>query len=446
VTYDEALAYLDAHIDLERSAAIAGSVEGLKLERIAALCHALGDPHRASPVIHLTGTNGKGSTARMITALVAASGLSVGAYTSPHLERINERLVSASDPAHVVPIDDRSFAEAIATVADAELVARVDPSYFELLTAAAFHWFAGLPVDVTVLEVGLLGRWDATNVADAAVAVLTNIGKDHTDGIGDWRRRVAEEKSGIVKPASTFVLGEADRELRGVFEAAGAARLWVRGEDFACERTEVAVGGRTLDVRTPGGRIDGVYLPVHGAHQAENAALAITALEALVDRTPDADVVADAFAHLELPCRFEVVHRGPLVVLDGAHNPDGARVVSRTLGEEFAVDGRRHVVLGLLTGRDPIEMATALGLDSHDDVLTTTPASPRAVPAAALAGQLAAAGLRATPVDDVGDALRTAVDASAPEDLVLVTGSLYTVGDARRTCRDLGFLPLQPRG
>jgi dihydrofolate synthase/folylpolyglutamate synthase len=362
-------------------------------------------------------------------------GLSAGTYTSPHLERVNERLAR-----NLEPIADDDLADVIAAVADAEGLAGVAPSYFELLTAGAFHWFAALPVDVAVVEVGLLGRWDATNVADAEVAVLTNIGKDHTDAGPDWRRRIAEEKAGIVKSTSTFVVGEPDPALRSVFEAAGGARQWVRGEAFALERSEIAVGGRVVDVRTPGGRLDDVFVPFYGEHQADNAVLAITSVEALLGQTPDADVVATAFAELELPCRFEVVQRAPLVVLDGAHNPDGARVAAQTLADEFAFAGRRHIVLGLLRGRDPEEMATSFALRADDDVIACTPPSPRAVPAAELAAVLGAAGLRVTAIDDVGEAMRAALAGAAAEDLVLVTGSLYAAGEARRACRDLGLV------
>src|SRR6516165_5606643 len=195
--YRAALRYLDEHVNLE---ATAGRVEGLSLERMRALAHVLGDPQHAYPVIHLTGTNGKGSTARMIATLLREAGLSVGLYTSPHLEKVNERLNWDG-----LPIADDEFATLISDLAALEPMLQQRPSYFELLTAAAFRWFAELAVDVAVVEVGLLGRYDATNVCEARVAVLTNIGSDHTDHQGDWRRRIADEKVGIVEPDSTFV-------------------------------------------------------------------------------------------------------------------------------------------------------------------------------------------------------------------------------------------------
>src|SRR5687768_12158713 len=206
------------------------------------LVEVLGDPQQTYPVIHLTGTNGKGSTARMITGLLAESGLSVGTYTSPHLQRINERIARNAEP-----IDDDDLATLLAHLEGLEPVVGASNSYFELLTAAAFRWFAEIAVDVAVVEVGLLGRYDATNVCDAAVAVVTNVGYDHTDGQGDWRARIAEEKSGIVKPNSTLVLGETAPALLPIFQRAGAREIWERDRDFGCESNELAVGGRLLE-------------------------------------------------------------------------------------------------------------------------------------------------------------------------------------------------------
>ncbi|MCB1040055.1 MAG: hypothetical protein KDA94_11100, partial [Acidimicrobiales bacterium] len=213
-----ALRHLDQHTNLE---ATAGRAEGLSLDRMRALVGALGDPQHAYPVIHITGTNGKGSVARMVTALLREAGLAVGTYTSPHLEAINERIAYDGEP-----VGDDELGAAIGAVAAVEELAGVVPSYFEILTAAAFVHFADVAVDVAVVEVGMLGRWDATNVADATVAVLTNVGRDHTDGEGDWRRAIAEEKVGIVGPEATFVCGETDPALHDVLAGTGAAATW----------------------------------------------------------------------------------------------------------------------------------------------------------------------------------------------------------------------------
>jgi dihydrofolate synthase / folylpolyglutamate synthase len=445
--FDEAQAYLDDHINLEKTPAIsAGHVEGLSLDRMRRVMEVLGDPQSDYPVIHLTGTNGKGSTARMVTALVAAHGLSVGSYTSPHLEHITERIARNGEP-----IEPEEFASLVGELESLEHQRFFEerPSYFELLTAAGFAWFSQVAVEVAAVEVGLLGRWDATNVADGQVAVVTNIGKDHTNGRGDWRRRVAEEKAGIVKPGSHLILGEPDPALLPLFEAEGPADVWLRDRDFGVISGRLALGGHVVDLRTPNGVLEDVFLPVHGAHQADNAAAAVAAVEAFFGRPLASDVVAEAFGGLLLPGRFEVVHRAPLLVLDGAHNPDGARAAAATLADEFDVEGTRRWVLGLLVGRDLDEMLDAFGARAGDEVITCTPPSPRGMPADELAKAVAARGVQVEAVPDVGEALERAwraaeagagADGAGGGSLVMVTGSLYTVGAARTACRRLGLL------
>lgn len=418
-----ALRYLDEHTNLE---ATAGRIEGLSLERMRRLVEVLGDPQTAYPVIHLTGTNGKGSVARMVTELLRASGLSVGTYTSPHLDRINERIAWDGEP-----IDDDALAEAIGAIAEIEPIAGVTPSYFEILTAAAFRWFADVAVDVAVIEVGMLGRWDATNVADGTVAVLTNVGRDHTDGVGAWREAIAEEKIGIVKPGSTFVAGETDDELRAILASAPAAETWIRHQDFDVDQSLLALGGRSVDLRTPSGTVEEVFLPLHGAHQADNAAIALAATEAFFGRGIDDDIVRDAFAAVRVPGRFEVVHREPTIVLDAAHNVDGARACAETLAEEFTLGGSLVIVAGLLRGRDPVEMLQALGATEAGFLVACTPDSPRAIPAPELAAAAESLGIAAESVPTVEDAVQRALALSSPDDFLLVTGSLYVVGPAR---------------
>ena len=438
---DAAQAWLDAHIDLEKTTGIAaGHVEGLSLDRMRQVVGVLGDPQRDYPVIHVTGTNGKGSTGRMVTALLAAHQLSVGTYSSPHLEHVTERIARNAEP-----IEPDELARVLTEIAALEDQAFFDerPSFFELLTAAAFSWFSQVAVDIAVVEVGLLGRYDATNVADGQVAVVTNVGRDHTDGTGDWRRRIAEEKAGIVKPGSHLVLGEADKDLRPVFEAEGPAEVWVRDDDFGVVTDRLALGGHVADLRTPFGEHPEVFVPVHGAHQVDNAALAVAAVEAFFGRPLDEGVVAEAFAGLRLPGRFEVLHRAPLLILDGAHNPDGAATVATTLADEFDVTGTRHWVIGVLQGRDVDEMLDGLGVVPGDRVVATTPPSPRGVPARDLAAVVAAREVDVVAVPDVGAAVERAwraADEAGEDDLVMVTGSLYAVGAARTACRRLGLV------
>jgi dihydrofolate synthase/folylpolyglutamate synthase len=412
---------------------------GVSLDGMREIVDVLGNPQRDYPVIHVTGTNGKGSTVRMATALLAAHQLSVGSYTSPHLEHITERIAR-----NLEPIDPEEFGAVLGELAALEGQHFFErPHHFDLLTAAAFSWFSQVAVDVAVIEVGLLGRWDATNVADGQVAVITNVGKDHTDGVGDWRRRVAAEKAGIIKPGSHLVLGETDPALRPVFAAERAATTWVRDADFGVVADRKALGGHVVDLRTPHGLLEEVFLPCHGAHQAQNLAMAVTAVEAFFGRPLDPDVVAEALVDLRLPGRFEVLHRAPLVILDGAHNPDGARAAGATLAEEFEVMGTRRFVLGMLTGRDLAEMLDGLGVGAGDRVIATAPGTPRAAAPADLAKLAADRGAVAEVIPDVGEAVATAwqaAEAAGEGDMVMVSGSLYTVGDARSACRSLGLV------
>lgn len=422
-----ALRYLDQHTNLE---ATAGRAEGLSLDRMRSLVGVLGDPQAAYPAIHITGTNGKGSVARMVAELLEAAGLSVGTYTSPHLEAINERLSWNGEP-----IGDDDLAGVIGAVAAVEEVSGVTPSYFEILTAAAFTWFADIAVDVAVVEVGMLGRYDATNVVDSAVAVLTNVCRDHTDGVGAWRQAIAGEKVGIVKPGAAFVCGEVDAELREVLSATGAATTWWRGSDFDCEQSMLALGGRSISLRTPSGTVDDVFVPLHGEHQADNAAIALASVEAFFGRRLDEEAVHEAFAKVRVPGRFEIVHREPTVVLDAAHNLDGALACAATLREEFTLGGTVIVVAGFLWGRDPVEMLEALGAADAGFLIACTPDSPRAIPAPEVAAAADGLGIVAEAISSVDQAVHRALGLASPDDLVLVTGSLYVVGPARTVLR-----------
>jgi dihydrofolate synthase/folylpolyglutamate synthase len=426
---DDALAWLDTHVNYEAAGGgppRAGSVGGLSLDRMQALVHVLGDPQRQYPVIHVTGTNGKGSTARIATRLLAETGLSVGTYSSPNLQRINERIAR-----NLEPIADGDLAEVLTDLRGMVPLAGIEPSWFELVTAAAFRWFADVAVDVAVVEVGMLGRYDATNVAEGAVAVITNIGPDHTDFQGDWRAAVASEKAGIVKPGSILVLGETDPELRPIFLGAGAEEVWERGEHWGCDENVLAVGGRLLDLRTPFGTVEGAFLPLHGAHQGDNAAAALAAVEAFFGHALGVDLVRDALLEVTAPGRFEVVSREPLLVLDGAHNPAGASMAAQTLAEDFDVTGSRILVVGLLAPRDPLAVLEALDAATADLVVACSPESPRAIPASEVASAAARLGVTAEVIPDVRRAVGRALERAGTDDAVLVTGSLYVVGTAR---------------
>jgi len=421
--YADALAYLDAHATYEKT----GRIEAPSLDRITRLCAVMGDPQHAAPVIHITGTNGKGSTSQMITRLLMEQGLKVGTYTSPHLERINERLMIDGEP-----ISDEVFAEQIAAIADLEGLSGVRPGYFEACTAAAFRWFADEAVDVMVIEVGLLGEWDATNVVDAKVAVITNIGLEHTDFAGPTKAHVAAEKAGIVKPGSTVVIGETDPELVSIFLQRPHEIAWRRGEHFDVMDNELALGGRLVELRTPHGRYPHVFVPLHGRHQADNAIVALTAVEAFFASALDEAVINAGFANVRMPGRFEVVGYQPLVILDGAHNPPGADVCAEVFFTDFDPAGQRVLVVGCLRGREPVGMLEALRADEFDLVICCTAPSPRGLPGAEVAAAARQIGCdEVMVVDTVERACDRALAGRTADDAVLVTGSLYVVGAAR---------------
>jgi len=424
----EVVTWLDDHTNYEL--AMPTRLGAPTLERIRELCRLLGDPERACPVVHITGTNGKGSTARILTELFKANGLTVGTYTSPNLETVNERLARDGEP-----IDDDELTEVLGSLALIESMLSERPTRFELLTAAAFRWFADSAVDVAVVEVGLGGLWDATNVVAPDVAVVTNVSYDHVEVLGPTLRDIAMEKSGIIKHGCRVLVGETDPELRAVFtEAAasvGAAGVWLRGPDFACDASRVAVGGRLIDVRTPGAEYGEVYLALHGAHQAENAAIAVGAAEAFFGTPLAADVVAHACASVTSPGRMEVVGRAPLVILDGAHNVAGAHALAEGLVDELPTDGETVAVVGMLQGRDPSAMLHELTAAGVRTVIACTAPSPRAMPAAVIADAARAAGFEAEVADSVADALTRSRPRLSADGRLVVTGTLYVVAEAR---------------
>ena len=427
----DALAWLDSHQNLERMLADVNRPVP-DLARMRRLMDILGDPQDAYPVIQLTGTNGKTSTARALTALLRAKGLSVGTFTSPHLEMVNERLTANGQP-----VDDDTLAELLSSLALIEdlLGPAARPTWFEVLAAAAFRWFSERPVDAAVVEVGLGGRWDATNVARAVVAVVTNVGLDHIEFLGPTLEEIAGEKAGIISPESSLVLSETRPELVRIFEAEGPEQMFLRGRDFAVTRNDLAVGGRLITLRTPTAEYPDVFLALHGRHQAENFLDAVVAAEAFFDAAVESDVLAEAAATVRSPGRLEIVGRRPLIVLDGAKNIPGAEAMAMAVDEEFGDARSRIMVVGMLRGKDPGEMLQALGAAGCRLVLTCPPPSPRAQPADVVAKAAMLLGVEAEPYPTAADAVARARELAAEDDLILVTGSLYVVGAARTALR-----------
>jgi dihydrofolate synthase/folylpolyglutamate synthase len=413
------------------------------LDRIRAFTELLGDPQRGYPVIQLTGTNGKTSTSRMIDTLLRALDLRTGRFTSPHLERMNERISIDGEP-----LTDEEFVRAFNDVAPyTHLVDGSEPhplSFFETMVGMAYAAFADAPVDVAVVEVGMGGSWDATNVADAAVAVVTPIGVDHASYLGTTPGQIAIEKSGIIKPDATAVLAEQPADAAEVLlrRCAEVEATVVReGLDFSVVSRVPAVGGQMLALQGLRGRYDEVFLPLYGAHQAQNAVTALAAVEAFAGDTPlGDDLVREAFARATSPGRLEIIRRSPMILLDAAHNPAGAEATAAALEDSFAFDPLIGVI-GLMADKDHEGVLAAL--EPHlAHVVCTQNSTRRALPAARLAeiarevfGQdrvsiqprLDDAIDEATTLAEAGEALGSSIGAGA----VLVTGSVITVGEAR---------------
>lgn len=424
----DALAWLDAHVDFESNMPRRRAVP--TLDRMRALTAVLGEPQESIPSIHITGTNGKGSTSAMATALLMAKGLTVGTYTSPNLHAVGERLARNGDA-----IDEAALADVLTELALLEPLLGDRPTRFELLTAAALSWFSTEAVDAMVVEVGLGGTWDCTNVVQGDVAVLTNVSFDHTDVLGPTLEGIATDKAGIIEPGSRVVVGEMAPELVEIItrraDEVGAASVWVAGRDFGCDSNQVAVGGRVVTLWTPGGRYEDLLVPLHGAHQGRNASVALASVEAFFGAALDEEVVQEGLAAVRVPGRLEVLGRRPLLLVDGAHNAAGMAALVDALAEEFTVDGATVAVVGMLTGRDPSAMLAPLARLGVSAVVACEPASPRAMPVAAVSEAGRALGLSVYEEPDVTAALRVARGMVDADGLVVVAGSLYVVGTAR---------------
>jgi dihydrofolate synthase/folylpolyglutamate synthase len=408
--------------------------------RVQALCDLLGSPEKSCPVILIAGTNGKGSTALMIDSLLRSLGLRVGRYSSPHLVDLTERIsIDGAD------ISDETFDDLVeqvmplAGLVDAQLIDGVAMTFFEVMTALAYAAFADAPVDVAVVEVGLGGRWDATNIVEAQVAVVCPIDLDHTHLLGDTIAEIAAEKAGIIKAGSKAVLAaqhpDAARVLLARCQEVGAEVLR-EGPEFGLIDRQPAVGGQVIRVETAQGPLGDIVLPLFGAHMARNAALAVAATEAFLGGKPmSAEVITDGLEEVKAPARLEVVRRSPTVVLDTCHNPHGARATIDGLTEAFDF----NPLIGVVAMMADKDVAGVMGIfaEAMTTVVCTTIASTsRALPATALArlaGDVFGAE-RVRTADDMAAAIDEAVrlaDEAGPGAGVLIAGSVYAAGEAR---------------
>ncbi|MEO6714157.1 MAG: cyanophycin synthetase [Mycobacteriales bacterium] len=415
------------------------------LDRITDLLDLLGSPQKSYQSIHITGTNDKTSTARMVDALLRSFGIRTGRYTSPHLQSVTERVSIDGEP-----ISAEVMAAAYDELAPyIELVDSRHPApmtFFEVLTGLAFAVFADAPVDVAVVEVGLGGAWDATNMLSSPVAVVLPINLDHERFLGETIAAIAVEKSGIVHAGSRLVLAAQPLEAaevllrRAVEVEAEVAR---EGVEFGVVSREVAVGGQRLSLQGLAGVYDDILLPLHGRHQAHNAACALAAVEAFFGAGPDRQLEIEAvragFAAVTSPGRLEIVRRGPTIVLDAAHNPAGAAALAIALAESFTFE-RLVGIVAVMADKDVRGILDQLA-DSLDVVVATTNSSPRAMPArtlAAIATEVFGPD-RVVVAESLPDAIETAVQYAEGSDLggggVVVTGSVVTVGEARTLLR-----------
>jgi len=411
------------------------------LGRIRALTELLGDPQRAYPVIHLTGTNGKGSTAAMIESLLRADGLRTGRFTSPHVMSVNERITIDGQPISDERFDDlwREIEPYVALV-DQQEIDSVHMTFFEIITAMAYAAFADAPVDVAVVEVGMGGAWDATNVADADVAVVTPIDLDHTHVLGRTISEITREKAGIIKPGAHAILAGQSVEAAEILLARCAevgALPQREGVDFGVIDRKLAVSGQLIRLSAADGPVDDIFLPLYGAHQAANAGQALAAVEAFLGlKALNPDVVREGFAQVHFPGRLELVRRTPAVVLDAAHNPHGARAAAAAITEAFTFAPLIGVVavMGDKDARGILEVFEEI---MNQVVITQVASTSRGMPADVL-GELAReifGASRVTVVPRLDDAIDQAV-ALAEEDVVgsagvLITGSVVAIGEAR---------------
>jgi dihydrofolate synthase/folylpolyglutamate synthase len=426
-SYVEALTWLESHVDYERVAPNRQDVP--TLQPIVDTLTLLADPQDDYPTIHVTGTNGKGTTSTLTSALLSATGLRVGTFTSPDLHAVNERIAVNAEP-----IDDPTLVGLLSRLADVESVSGISLTRFELLTVAALLHFSDEGVDVGVFEVGMGGTWDSTNVIDSDVAVLTNVDLDHTAVLGTTIGEIAADKVGIFRSDAVAIVATTNAIVVEIAQRRAdelGATLWLLGDSFVLERNELAFGGRAISVRTPFERYDDVLVALHGIHQGFNAATAIVAAEAFLDRALGKQVVTSTMSSAKMPGRMELISRSPMIVVDGAHNPAGIKALVATLDGAFHVHGERRCVLGMLSGRDVDDMVVPLVTLGFTEFHCCAANSPRSVSAAEVAAAVRRHGGVAFEHPSATAALAHARERSTDDDLIVVAGSLYVVAEVR---------------
>lgn len=426
-SYEEALQWLESHVDFERVAPNRQDVP--TLQPIIDTLSVMADPQLDYPCIHITGTNGKGTTSTLTSALLHETGLRVGTFTSPDLHAVNERIAINGEP-----IDDPELILLLERLSDVEQACGIVLTRFELLTVAGLLHFSDEGVDVAVIEVGMGGTWDSTNVINADVSVLTNVDLDHTAVLGSTVGEIATDKVGIFRSEGIAILGTTNAIVVEIAQRRASelgSELWLLDDKFVLERNDLALGGRAISVQTAYEKYEDVLVTLHGIHQGVNAATAIVTAEAFLGRALGDEVIGATMSNARMPGRMELLSRKPMIVVDGAHNPAGIRALVATLDGAFHVEGERRCVVGMLTGRvidDMIEPLVNLGFTEFH---CATPNSPRGVPASEVAAAVRKFGATAFEHKSGLSALAHARERSTDEDLIVVAGSLYLVAEVR---------------
>ena len=417
------------------------------MDRIAALLDALGSPELSYPTVHIGGTNGKTSTARMVDSIFTELDYRTGRFTSPHLESMLERISIKGQP--ITPEGFIASYNDIALYLDLIDSRQPHPiSFFEAITALAFVAFAEFPIDVGVIEVGMGGEWDATNVVQSSVSVLMPIGLDHTEYLGETLEEIAQTKSGIIKPESHVILAAQEPEVARILMekvAKQSAIPYREGVEFSLLRRDIAVGGQMISIQGIYAEYTDIYLPLYGAHQAANAAVALATVEAFVGTSLDEEVVRNAFANVKSPGRLEILHRDPTVIVDAAHNPHGTRALANTLKTEFDFESI-FCVLAILGEKDVAGVLYELE-PVIDRLVVTQSSSPRALDVETLY-ELALKVFGADRVYKELNLINAITYASEQVTLlnqvsegvsaVVITGSVVTAGEARTILKKIG--------
>ena len=435
-TYDDAMAFLLGRIDYERAAVDSVSSRGFKLDRMRELLERLGDPHLKIPAVHIAGTKGKGSTSVMTAEVLSAAGLKTGLFTSPHISAFEERMrVNGITPSRL---------GCVALLAQVEQVVRemdrlgddLRVTYFEIATAMAWLFFVREGCEIAVLEVGLGGRLDSTNLCRPEVTLITNISRDHTHLLGETAAEIAAEKAGIIKPGIPVISGETGREAAEVIAGIARSRsapLYCRNVDFRSNYRRVAGSGR-VDVETPHSRYESIPVPLAGTHQADNAALAVTAVDLLRERgfAIPAESIDEGMANVRWPLRLEVLSQEPAVVVDAAHNEASAAALVEALQVEFPAE-QRTLIFAASRDKDVERIAAVLFPAFDTVVLTQFVGNPRAIPPEELQGLVDSRSTVVRVANNPEQALAQALATVSSRGLICATGSFYLAAEVRAT-------------